>query len=81
MLSEAKHLAAHRERPFPFATLRAAAHCAQGDNTVPILIVKTHHRAGGGAKPALIFASNTEIYNLDGYTPVIYNSKGRESKR
>ncbi len=44
MLSEAKHLSAHRERPFPFASLRASAHYAQGDNTFPILLVKIHHR-------------------------------------
>ncbi len=44
MLSEAKHLCAHRERPFPFAALRASAHCAQGDNTLPMLVVKTHHQ-------------------------------------
>jgi len=31
MLSAAKHLCIHQERPFPFATLRASAYCAQGD--------------------------------------------------
>ena len=29
--NSAKHLWAHRERPFPFAALRASAHFAQGD--------------------------------------------------
>ena len=34
----------HRDRPFPFAALRASAHCAQGDNTLPMMLVKLHNR-------------------------------------
>ncbi len=57
--AKGKHLCAHRERPFAALRVttqlaapgmamdlyRETLRCAQGDNTVPMLVVKVHHRS------------------------------------
>jgi hypothetical protein len=50
-LSAAKGLSRWAARCFPFAALRASAHALS--MTRPVLVVKVHHRAGGGAQSNL----------------------------
>ncbi len=59
MLSEAKHLCPSGE------TLRFA----QGDNILPILLVKNHHRAGVGEGIPGEAASPPQRHKCRGYAP------------
>jgi hypothetical protein len=60
MLSEAKHLAVHRKRPFASPSLRSGLRLTQGDNTLPMLDVKIHHRAA------------TPLFRFDGSPISVY---------
>ena len=66
-VNSAKHLSAHRERPF--ASLRVTSE-GSGDWAVfPVLVVKTHHRAGvGGGIPGEAVPLPSAI-NVAAYAP------------